>query len=223
MAKQMQIFDNGSFLRLMICFTVSFSTSASLNSQVLSNPVLALKEKREFIYGIDNRRTHIKEQSTIIYGIYVGIGFGGKLRLKSGISGVPFEKGEFLDEQGLVKKNKLIFFNLGEEFDFFIHHKFRLTAYVQSGIGFNFFRKLDKFNVEIEKGNYLIIPIELGVHANYDIVPWLRTKVGGGWRLVAPYDANDLSGYYLKLGIGVDADLLIEMFKNRNIHATSMN
>jgi len=211
------------FLQVIIFLFGSLGSKNYLYSQVLSNPVSALKEKREFIYGIDNRRTHIKEHSTIIYGIYVGIGFGGKLRLKSGISGVPFEKGKFLDEQGLVRKNKLVFFNLGEEFDFFIHHKFRLTTYLQSGIGYNFFRKLDKFDTEIEKGNYLIIPIELGMHANYDIYTWLRFKVGGGWRLVAPYYANDLSGYYLKLGIGVDAELLFEVFKNKRVHPILMN
>lgn len=170
-------------------------------------------EKREFIYGIDNRRTHIKEHSTIIYGIYVGIGFGGKLRFKTGISGVPFEKGKFIDEQGLVRKNKLLFLNIGEEFDFYIYRKFRLTTYLQSGIGYNFYRKIDQFNVEIKKGNYLIIPIELGIHGNYDVVSWLRVKLGGGWRLVAPYEANDLSGYYVKLGIGVDTERLFEFFK----------
>ncbi|MBX3165346.1 MAG: hypothetical protein KF900_12800 [Bacteroidetes bacterium] len=185
-------------------------------AQQITHPIQPFKEKKEFIYGIDNRRTHIHRQRTLIYGAYIGVDFGKKLRLKAGVSGTPFERGELLDDEGTIKKNRLVFINLGEEFDFLIINKFRLTTYFQTGIGWNYFRKIDSSGIEVQNGKNLIIPIEVGIHAGYDILPWLRAKVGGGWRFVLPYYSKDLSGYYIKLGFGINVKRLRESYKRRN-------
>jgi hypothetical protein len=182
-------------------------------AQEMSNPLKAFKEERRFIFGIDNRRTHIKNQSTLIYGLYVGVGFGGKLRLKAGISGTPFERGRFTDAQGRLKKNRLIFVNLGEEFDFFILNRFRLAAYLQTGIGYNYYRYLDASKVETQKGRNLIIPIEMGILTTYDLWPWLRGKIGGGWRIVRPGVSADLSGYYVKIGLSMDTRKFLQNYR----------
>ena len=55
-------------------------------SQIITNPFETLKEKKEIVYGLDNRRTHIHQQQTVIFGLYSGISFGKKLRLKIGIN-----------------------------------------------------------------------------------------------------------------------------------------
>lgn len=89
------------------------------NSQNVTNPFETLKKKKEIVYGLDNKRTHIHQHHTIIYGLYSGISFGKKLRFKIGINGTPFEVGKFVDENGVIKKNRLLFASLGEEFDFF--------------------------------------------------------------------------------------------------------
>ena len=112
----------------------------NLYAQNWTNPLKPFDSKVEFIYGIDNRRTHIYQHNTLIYGLYTGISLEDKLRFKVGISGTPFERGRFIDEDGLLTRNRLVFLNLGEEFDYFIKDRFRLTSYVQGGLGYNYYR-----------------------------------------------------------------------------------
>lgn len=196
---------------IFFCLLFSFKT----NAQELVNPIEAIKKKKELIYGIDNRRTHIKQQSTLIYGGYIGVGFDDKVRIKLGISSTPFERGLLVDDLGVIKRNRLIFMNLGEEYDFLIIQKFRMTTYLQTGIGFNYFRKINKYQVVVEDGRELIIPIELGLNLNYDILPWLRLKTGGGWRFVFPEYSQGLSGYYIKIGASLKTKLFLEFYRER--------
>ena len=170
-------------------------------SQNISNPFETLKKEREIVYGLDNRRTHIYQHHTVIYGLYSGISFGKKLRIKIGINGTPFEIGKFVDENGIIKKNRLFFASVGEEFDFYQHKKISLTTYLQAGIGNNFYRHLNQNGTEVNKGEQLIIPIETGLHFSYDLLTYLKLKTGIGWRFVTPNNSRKLSGYYVKLGL----------------------
>jgi len=171
------------------------------NSQNVENPFETLKKKKEIVYGIDNRRTHIYQHHTVIYGLYSGISFGKKLRFKIGINGTPFEVGRFVDENGILKKNRLFFASLGEEFDFYQYKKFGMTTYLQAGIGNNFYRQLTQSGTEVNKGKQLIIPIETGLHFSYDLLTYLKLRTGLGWRFVPPNNSRELSGYYVKLGL----------------------
>lgn len=171
------------------------------NSQNVENPFETLKKKKEIVYGIDNRRTHIYQHHTVIYGLYSGISFGKKLRLKIGINVTPFEVGKFVDENGVIKKNRFLFVSLGEEFDFFQYKKLGITTYLQAGIGNNFYRQLNENGTEVNKDKQLIIPIETGLHFNYDLLPYLKLRTGFGWRFIAPDNSRELSGYYVKLGL----------------------
>lgn len=191
--------------------------SGVCHAQVFENPVETLEEKKRFIYGIDNRRTHIESDGVVIYGLYLGIEFGGKLRFKAGASGTPFQITTTVDETGELRKNRLFFANLGEEFDFFIIKKFRLTAYVQGGLGYDYYKELDASENVKFKGRNIIIPIEVGIHANYDLLPWLRAKLGGGWRFVAPANSNYLSGYYMKIGLSVHTEKLIKAYRKKKL------
>lgn len=171
------------------------------NSQNITNPFETLKKKKEIVYGIDNRRTHIYQHHTVIYGLYSGISFGKKLRFKIGINGIPFEVGRFVDENGILKKNRLFFASLGEEFDFYQYKKFGMTTYLQAGIGNNFYRQVTQSATEVNKGKQLIIPIETGLHFSYDLLTYLKLRTGFGWRFVPPNNSRELSGYYVKLGL----------------------
>jgi hypothetical protein len=170
-------------------------------SQNITNPFETLKKKREIVYGLDNRRTHIYQHHTVIYGLYTGISFGKKLRFKIGINGTPFEIGKFVDQNGIIKKNRLFFASIGEEFDFYQYKKIGMTTYLQAGIGNNFYRQLNQNGIEFSKGKELIIPIETGLHFSYDLLTYLKLKTGVGWRFVTPNHSRELSGYYVKLGL----------------------
>lgn len=195
----------------LIVILLLFS-SISSTAQVVENPVKSLRGERDFIYGIDNRRTHIKGQSTVIYGAYFGFGFEDKLRFKLGLSGTPFEVGRTEDSQGDITRHRLVFLTVGEEFDFFIRNRFRATTYIQAGAGFDFSRITYGIGSISDFNRNPIVPIEFGVHFNYDLYPWLRAKLGGGWRLVIPNESRDLSGYYIKAGFGFS----IKKFHNWN-------
>ncbi|MFY9307703.1 MAG: hypothetical protein WAQ28_01515 [Bacteroidia bacterium] len=206
---------------LFVCIAVLILSSlfypATCTSQVFENPVETLEQKKRFIYGIDNRRTHIQSDGVLIYGLYLGIEFGGKLRLKVGASGTPFKVNTTIDKTGMPRHNHLAFVNLGEEFDFLIIKKFRFTTYVQSGFGYDYYKELDISGNIKKKGRNIIIPIELGLHANYDLLPWLRAKLGGGWRFVAPSYSDYLSGYYMKIGASIHTQKFIAAYKKKEL------
>jgi hypothetical protein len=179
-----------------------FLLTNSTHGQVIENPIKSLRGERDFIYGLDNRRTHIKGQSTVIYGVYMGFGFEDKLRFKVGISGTPFEVGRIEDVNGGITRHRMVFLTVGEEFDFFIRNRFRTTTYVQTGAGVDFSRIMFNNGVVSEIKPKPIVPVEFGLHFNYDIYPWLRAKLGGGWRVVLPNESRELSGYYIKAAFG---------------------
>ncbi len=183
-------------------FLFVFLLASSIHGQVIENPMKSLRGERDFIYGLDNRRTHIKGQSTVIYGAYLGFGFEEKLRFKIGFSGTPFEVGKTEDAQGDITRHRLVFITIGEEFDFFIRNRFRTTTYIQAGAGLDYSRITYSNGGISEFNRNPIVPIEFGLHFNYDVYPWLRAKLGGGWRIVLPNDARELSGYYIKAGLG---------------------
>lgn len=189
------------FLLKIIPYALLMLIVLKAHAQNVTNPFKVLKSKKEIVYGFDNRRTNIYEHHTVIYGVYSGVGFGKKLRFKIGISGTPFEVGKFIDSNGDMKKNRLLFVNLGEEFDFFQYHKIGLTTYLQAGVGQNYYRIINANGTSVYKGKELIIPIETGLHFSYDFFTYLKLRAGWGWRFVAPFNSRNLNGYYIKLGL----------------------
>lgn len=192
-------------------------------SQNITNPFESLKKKKEIVYGLDNRRTHIHQHHTVIYGFYSGISFGKKLRFKIGINGTPFEVGKFIDEHELLKKNRLFFASVGEEFDFYQYKRFGMTTYLQAGIGNNFYRQINQNGIEVNKDKQLIIPIETGLHFSYDLLTYLKLRTGFGWRFVAPNNSSEFSGYYIKLGLSFNLKKFNETRVDNRKHPQTFN
>jgi len=187
----------------------------NLHCQGFSDPFQVVRNKPLFIYGIDNRRTHIHEQSTVIYGVYAGMGFGDRLRFKFGVAGTPFERGRLKDKMGNLTKHRLLFCTIGEEFDFFSINKFRFTTYVQGGIGYNYYRLIQASGIANNVARKIVYPLEMGLHSSYALKPWLALKLGAGWRFV--FQSNSLNGYYIKLGIGIKASELMKAFQKQRL------
>jgi hypothetical protein len=91
------------------------------------------------------------------------------LIFKIGINGTPFEIGKFVDENGIIKKNRLFFASLGEEFDFYQYKKFGMTTFLKAGIIINFYIQLNQNGTEVNKVKKLIIAIETGLYFSYDL------------------------------------------------------
>ena len=205
--------NKGTYQQIICSLLLLCITSSGLSQ--LQNPFQAFKEKPQLIYGLDNRRTHVLGQSTLIYGAYLGVGFGKKLRFKASISGTPFEVGRTENEVGLIRRNRFYFFSIGEEFDIYTYKRFALTTYLQAGFGENFFRKTTAEGDFMGDGKHFIVPIEIGMHGNYYIYPWLAFKLGGGWRFTPPREANYLSGYYLKIAFGFSTSEFLKWNRER--------
>jgi hypothetical protein len=206
-------FDRAFYFIKFVRFSFVILFCAHGFSQSITNPFKTLKENKEIVFGLDNRRIQIYQHHTVIYGLYSGVSFGKMLRFKMGINGTPFEVGKFIDNNGLVKRNRLLFLSIGEEFDFYRYKKFVMTTYLQVGIGKNLFRQLNSNGIELNKAEELIVPVEAGLHFSYDLLPFLGLKTGFGWRYVAPKESSNLSGYYLKLGLSFNLQKFLEMRK----------
>lgn len=201
-----------NLLRLIIVSLILSATPSLLLAQ--GSDTTDQANKLEFIYGLDNRRTHIQGQNTLIYGAYIGMGFNERLRIKVGISGAPFEVGRTQISEGITQRNRFYFLTFGEEFDIYHYKRFKLTTYLQAGYGFNDFRQLDAVTENtLTTGRATIIPLEVGIHGNYYFYPWLALKVGGGWRFVLPNESAYLSGYYLKFGIGFSTTKFLKAYR----------
>jgi hypothetical protein len=176
----------------------------------LEDPLKALKGKRALIYGLDNRQTLIRGQASTIWGGYTGVSFSNKLRLKAGVSVVWLDQNLDTEEEGMRQQStRWLLTTLGEEFDFLIIGRFRLTAYGQMGLGFDFLRNQTAQNPEAGFEQNPLITLELGSHANYYVWPWAALKVGGGWRGAAPRAQRHLGGLYLKLAVGLDTTFVL--------------
>jgi len=209
-------------IRLLFIGFILFLFTRNFRAQSPWQYTDSIIPKYEWIYGLDNRRTHIQEQSTLIYGAYTGLGIKETYRFKLGISGTPFEIGKQVDLNDHLIRNRLVFMNIGNEFDFYAYRRIKVTAYSQIGWGFNFQRTLDELENVINEEQKTIIPLEIGTHANYFIFPWLALKVGGGWRWMLAEMGNDLSGYYLKLAFGFSTRKFLTSYRywkaNRQLH-----
>lgn len=174
-------------IHILIVYSIAFFFNRLSLAQSPWQYTDSIIPRLEWIYGLDNRRTHIQEQSTLIYGAYTGLGVRETFRFKLGVSGTPFEIGKQVDINDNLIRNRLVFMNIGNEFDYFSQHRIKLTAYTQIGWGVNFQRTIDELENVINEEEKNIIPLEIGTHGNYFLFPWLALKVGGGWRWLAVY------------------------------------
>ena len=184
---------------IFLIHTFSFVKCQTISSDI-EKP--SDKFKRQLLIKIDNRRTHIHNNFAVIYGLTATLKYDQKLRLKAGISSVPFETGRISTTDPNKIASKLFFFTLGEEYDFLKTGKFKHTLYLQSGIGWHYFSYFEVLSQSKRQSKELIVPVETGIYTSYTVLPWLDIKLGGGWRWVFLDETRDLSNYYIKIGLG---------------------
>lgn len=187
----------------MLSFYGCFSTSA-YGQEDVSKLKEVIQSEKQLILGIDNRRTHLNRDFVPIYGGYIGIQTEYKFRLKLGISGMPFEAGGTYSSDGRLTRSRMFYLNLGEEYDFFIREKFKLSAYGQVGLGRHYFKKYDLNNDLMLEGSENVVPLEVAVVSRYYLRSWLSLNTGFGWRWVFLNEQAQLNNYFFKLGVGVD-------------------
>lgn len=142
------------FLLVIICFF----ESKPLVAQHFSNPMKDMRGKLRIIGGLDNRRTFMNGNQSVIYGLYCGVGLGKNLRLKLGVNGNPFPIKFHLPFFSQRQHNRMMFLSLGEEYSFFHYKRFSLISYLQVGLGFNYYSILDNQENVIHRSQNQLFP-----------------------------------------------------------------
>jgi hypothetical protein len=204
------------FSKFLLAFATLSCSVFSVRAQELRNPFELAKGERRFIYGLDNRRTHIDDASTSIYGAYCGIGFSQRrLRFKFGLNLSEMYREKPL-VNGTYQRNQMVFGSMGEEIDLFQYRKLRLISYINGGAGYELVRTFTEDGKRFGpfKRDW-VFPLEPGLVLGYDIVPFLTLRLGGGWRMVFSDQAqNRLDGYFLKIGAQVHTREAIWSYRN---------
>lgn len=177
---------------LVLCLMINMGAL----SQVDSLFIAPFKEKKSLTYGLNNRRTFFLNQSTTIYGAYMGIQYGERMKHVITINSNPF----WIDEEDHVH---LIYAGFAEEFTFLFVKRFEFISYIHAGLGFATYQTMT-LPGEYETNRELVSPIELGVHTSYKVLDWLKLKGGVGYRIVLLDEINELNNVYFKIGLGVD-------------------
>jgi hypothetical protein len=174
-----------------------------LQAQLVRNPMGLLKEKRHAIYGLDNRRSWLYGESVLIYGVFGGVGFDDhRLRIKGGVAAsarfaMPVPGGP----DTLSQWGRMAYVSIGEEMELVRHRKWSGITYFNAGVGYLFVQPLETPPLELQPHvRHMIIPIEVGAMAGYDVTDYLMLKAGGGWRFMPTNDDHALDGFFLKVG-----------------------
>jgi hypothetical protein len=184
-----------------LCFSFFLIPFGQLFAQKFHDPFALAKGKPSFIYGLDNRSTHLYGQSASIFGVYSGIGFKErKLRFKIGLNASQPFSWQQQATDSTFQSGVLAFVSIGEEMEMFRFHRMAIHSYFNIGLGY--FLSTKGQNLAPTLASYrkqLIAPLEIGLVKGYDITRYLTLKVGGGWRFMFPDTQHRLSGLFLKL------------------------
>ena len=148
--------------------------------------------ENEFIFKLENRSTHINSEFVTIYGLAVGVDIHHKYRIK--VSG-----SSTLGTVGLYNRSSLQFASIGMEFDLNDYDLITIIPFFNLGFGLHEYRFPDG-NLS---GSETFVPLEIGVYGSYHFLPWADLKLGGGSRIILKSEFDNLTNYFLKIGLGI--------------------
>lgn len=168
-----------------------------------------------FTAAFNNRRTKIHEEMGTIYGVEVGLRFNDRLENSVGMSFTLKPLGQLDGQQSSYRQAQLLFITVGEEFEFLRYKRFAGITYVHGGYGWSYYTEYNAQEEMLRRGIDRIVPLELGLLATYDVIPWAYIKVGAGWRFEFLSKEEGLDGYFVKLGGGIRIKRFLAWWDNR--------
>lgn len=182
--------------RLGFILILYFISNTSAFCQIDSLLIAPFKEKKSFTYGINNRRTSLFNQNSTIYGIFMGIQYGERMKhvitMNSNICWA-----------GQEDQVRLTYAGFAEEFKFLSVKRFEFISYIHGGLGVATYRQLNSGG-QYQTHREVVSPLELGVHLSYQLLDWLQLKGGVGYRFVLLTETQELDNVYYKVGLNVD-------------------
>ena len=175
-----------------------------MEAQRIDNFFHHFQEERRIVYGLNNRQTRFLGDGSTLYGTYLGIEWGDRLRHVFTLNSTLFWVGRRNQLNLETPQLHLNYFGIAEEYLFYRRGRWDFSSYWHMGVGKAYFR--DQINgVPGEKiDSHWVIPLELGLQTEYHLNDWLSGKVGAGWRQVFLEETHALDGYYFKVAVGVN-------------------
>lgn len=164
--------------------------------------------------GLLNRRTHIYGQGGTIYGLKAGLNFDKRLKNTVCISGTAFRLGN--PESDYLKNTQLVYVSVAEEFRFYQYKRISAISFFNIGYGWSLWQSFNELSTQINSGVQRVAPLEMGLHGDYLINPWLSLTFGAGWRFFLYGHDPGLGGYYAKIGLGISFKQLKLALKKDN-------
>ena len=181
------------FKRILVaCMLYSSTAQAQLDS-ILFEPFTL---KRKLTYGLINRQTQLMDERSTIYGAYVGVKYGERMRhvftINSNVVLPAYQQ----------PRVQLGFVGLAEEYTFLTRGRFSFHLYTHLGFGST--RLVDEVTSLPIPPRKWVCPVEGGLHTSYAVNSWFKLNAGAGYRSVFLYGSNELDGGYYKVGLSMD-------------------
>lgn len=204
-------------MKALLVSILLIGSAADALGQKLSDLILLYNEEAEFTFGLNNRRTHIYDDFGTIYGVFFGLNFDRKLRNTFLLSSTIVPLGQASEEGVAYSRASFHFVGVTEEYTYFKKNRIKFSAYASLGYGFSKYQLRSyqhELLLEYTRG---IVPLELGLHTTYEIIPWLELRAGLGWRFFLRGNQNGLSGYYFKIALGLKYKAFKKALKNKSL------
>ncbi len=169
--------------------------------------------------GFHNRNTFILSERTKLFGLVGGLDYSERVKLYAGLYGFGRANETMLiGREDLFADTAYRFtstsnFSLGIDYDYYKHKRLSLSIPLQIGLGSVSYEytQVDK-STEIRTNNYTVIPIETGMNAYYELLPWAGIRAGAGYRLnVGKKEVRRLSSPYYNIGLAI---LLLPLYQD---------
>ena len=187
-----------TFKLILVCVLLTSSAHAQIDSLLIA----PFKEKRKLTYGLINRQTQLMDEKSTIYGAYVGVKHGDRMKhvftINSNVVLPAFQ-------QPAVQ---LGFIGIAEEYTFLTRGRFSFHLYTHLGLGTT--RLVDEVTALPVPPRKWVVPLEGGLHTSFAVNSWLKVNAGAGHRSVALFGSDELDGGYYKVGLSMDVFRYIE-------------
>lgn len=206
--------------RFFIVAMLLYPAYAKSQHRVLDSIKYDYQHKRRFIIGFDGKRSFIGDLNIKVFGLRGGYEYNGRTSILVGIYNTT-DKIKNIDSSSNIPGSPKVYkssVGLGYisgilEYRFYKDKKWELSVPMQLGIGagrLNYYRN----DTLISKKAPIVLPIELGFNANYNIKWWLTITGGIGTRVSLVN--TQFNGAFYSLGIQLNTEAIYRrLFKKK--------
>ncbi len=185
------------------------------------DPMRFYQSPASITYGLNNRRTSILGNSITIFGGYVGVQWGDRLKHVLTTNSSVF----WIQPNATTlppRSYHLNYIGFAEEYALLRWKRWELVSFIHGGYGSFHERSFEASAFTYNKD--WVIPVELGGHLAFGINEWLDAIGGAGHRWVLLDQTHALDGFYYKVSLSLDIKALRSTLSQKEAeHDTSFS